>query len=94
MQVKFMDDVLRAKVKEMKFLLQDHRCLEDPDLYKRVQKNIIYVEMAKTAEKRIAYHQGEIFNWKSLYGKLDDMEDGAMTKVVNEIGVKKVKESY
>ena len=48
--------------------------------------------MAKTAVQRIEYHQGEIFNWKSLYGKLDDMDDNQMNKVVKEIGTKKVKE--
>ena len=45
--------------------------------------------MAKRVDEKIKYHQNEVFNWKSMIGKLDGMEDDEINNYVNEIGVSK-----
>jgi len=70
----------------MKLILDEPQVRSDDILHQDVQRSIIYVEMAKTAAQRIAYPTGEIFNWKSMYGKLDELDPEMMCDVIKKIG--------
>merc|ERR1739845_316531 len=61
MPAKFMDNIMKYKIIEVKKLLDEPDVSGNEDLKKEVLLSIIYAEIAKNTAERIEYHEDEGF---------------------------------
>ena len=85
MDMKFIGDVIKNKIKVMNSMMSDQMVCQYDDLKKVVLLGIIFADIATNAPKTIEFHVGEEFNWKGITNEYRNMDLEHLTDFIESL---------